>query len=57
MNKVKEEFGEKRLISSVAANPGIHAKEILNNILKEVQQFIGIADQHDDMTMVVVKVI
>jgi sigma-B regulation protein RsbU (phosphoserine phosphatase) len=56
MNKVKEEFGEKRLISSVAANPGIHAKEILNNILKEVQQFIGIADQHDDMTMVVVKV-
>jgi phosphoserine phosphatase RsbU/P len=57
MNKLNEEFGEKRLVASVEENSGLHAQQILDNIFNEVQSFIGKADQHDDMTMVVVKVI
>jgi hypothetical protein len=57
MNKLNEEFGEKRLVSSVENNSMLHADQILDNILKDVHKFIGKADQHDDMTMVIVKVI
>ena len=57
MNKLNEEFGENRLVSSVEDNSMLHAKQILDNILKEVHNFMGKAVQHDDMTMVVVKVI
>jgi hypothetical protein len=57
MNKLNEEFGEKRLVSSIENNSMLHANQILDNILKDVRKFIGKADQHDDMTMVIVKVI
>ena len=57
MNKLNEEFGEKRLASSVENNSGLSAQQILNCIFNDVQVFIGKAEQHDDMTMVVVKVI
>jgi serine phosphatase RsbU (regulator of sigma subunit) len=32
------------------------ADEILKEIIKDIQKFIGKAKQHDDMTMVVLKV-
>jgi sigma-B regulation protein RsbU (phosphoserine phosphatase) len=57
MNRLNEEFGEEKLVAAVENNSGLHAKDILNNIFIEVQGFIGKADQHDDMTMVVVKVV
>ena len=57
MNKLNEEFGENKLISSVESNSALSASQILENIFHDVQGFIGKADQHDDMTMVVVKVI
>ncbi len=57
MNKTKEEFGEERLMLSVEKNSGLAASEILNKIFSEVETFIGKASQHDDMTMVVVKVL
>jgi serine phosphatase RsbU (regulator of sigma subunit) len=57
MNKLNEEFGENKLISSVENNAKLTASQILENIFHEVQGFIGKADQHDDMTMVVVKVV
>ncbi|MCL5027874.1 MAG: PP2C family protein-serine/threonine phosphatase [Bacteroidetes bacterium] len=57
MNKSNEEFGEERLISSVESNSGLPANEIQKKIFTEVETFIGKASQHDDMTMVVVKVL
>ena len=57
MNKVREEFGEERLMTSVEKNSQLSASEIQKNIFSEVETFIGKASQHDDMTMVVVKVL
>ncbi len=57
MNKANEEFGEERLITAVEKNSHFSANEILKNIFAETESFIGKADQHDDMTMVVVKVL
>jgi phosphoserine phosphatase RsbU/P len=56
MNRNKAEFGEERLIKCVEENSELSAQEILDNIFKEVKTFIGKQLQHDDMTMVVVKV-
>ncbi len=56
MNSKKEEFSEERLIKSVESNSAFPAKEVLDKIFKDVKIFIGKAQQHDDMTMVIVKV-
>ncbi len=57
MNKIKEEFGEERLMSIVKENSGMSSEELLDKIIKEVKTFMGKTPQHDDMTMVVVKVV
>jgi serine phosphatase RsbU (regulator of sigma subunit) len=56
MNKKEEEFGEERLREIIDANANLSAQDLLNTIVKEVKQFTGKAHQHDDFTMVVVKV-
>lgn len=56
MNSKKEEFSEERLINSVEANSTFPSIEVLEKIIKDVKVFIGKAQQHDDMTMVIVKV-
>ncbi|MFO7446490.1 MAG: SpoIIE family protein phosphatase [Ignavibacteriaceae bacterium] len=56
MNKQKEEFGEDRLRDIVERVSNLSAQEILEYIFKYVKDFMGKASQHDDMTMVVVKV-
>jgi serine phosphatase RsbU (regulator of sigma subunit) len=57
MNKSNVEFGEKRLVASVEKSSNLTAQQVLDNIFKDVEIFIGRANQHDDMTMVVVKVL
>ena len=56
MNKTKDEFGEERLIKLVEQNSALSAEEILDAIIKEAKIFMGRTPQHDDMTMVVVKI-
>jgi phosphoserine phosphatase RsbU/P len=56
MDRNKAEYGEERLIKYIEKNSGLTAQEILDGIFLEVKKFIGKAYQHDDMTMVVVKV-
>lgn len=51
-----EEFGEKRLVASVARNRDKSAGELIQGICTDVGKFVGDIPQHDDMTMVVVKV-
>ena len=55
MNRGREEFGEARLQESIIRLAGGSSEEILSGILKDVRAFVGRAEQHDDMTMVVVK--
>jgi phosphoserine phosphatase RsbU/P len=51
-----DEFGEHRLVSAVARNRGKSSNEIIQGVCKEVDVFTEGTQQHDDMTMVVVKV-
>jgi sigma-B regulation protein RsbU (phosphoserine phosphatase) len=57
MNKTLEEFGEERLCQTVQKLAHHSAAEIMDGIFAEMKQFVGKAAQHDDMTIVVVKVV
>lgn len=56
VNSSGEEFEEGRLISLVQAAPHGSAEESLNHFRKSVDDFVGGARQHDDMTWMVVQV-
>ena len=51
------EFGETRLLESLRRHSSrTTAKDIIKNVCRDVQVFTGSAPQHDDMTMVAIKV-
>lgn len=57
MNARQEEFGEDRLLAAVARNGGKSASDIIREVCAEVTSYTGGSPQHDDMTMVVVKIL
>ncbi len=57
MNKTLEEFGEERLCRTVEKYAHGSAAEIMDGVFADMRQFVGKAKQHDDMTIVVVKVV
>ena len=56
MNEKGELFGEDRLRRLLEQDGAGSAEEVRERILSEVQRFVGGAPQHDDMTMVVLRV-
>ena len=57
MNKFKLEFTEQRLTETISQNIELTANELLEKTIADVKTFTGKTLQHDDMTMVVVKVL
>ena len=57
MNKTLELFGEDRLCKTIERHADGSAAEIMEGIFSEMKLFTGKAKQHDDMTIVVVKVV
>ena len=57
MNKTLEEFGEDRLCQTVEKYSRGTAAQIMDGVFADMRQFVGKAKQHDDMTIVVVKVV
>jgi phosphoserine phosphatase RsbU/P len=57
MNHNEEEWGEERLIETVRQCGGLDAKQILDRIFTAADQFAAGAKQHDDMTLVVLRVL
>ncbi len=55
MTKAEEEFGEERLIELIKNNMNASAEELIEIILKVVNDFAGDVPQMDDMTIVVLK--
>ncbi|MEW5800051.1 MAG: SpoIIE family protein phosphatase [Bacteroidota bacterium] len=55
-NEKSEEFGEARLLQSVASKKEFPSEKIIGAVVHDAKKFIGDVQQHDDMTMVVVKV-
>ena len=55
MNEEDDLFGEDRLSRLVAEHAGLSSADLHDRILRAVDAFVGSADQHDDMTMVLLK--
>ena len=56
MDREGELFGDDALAKVVAANCRLDAAGIRERVLREVKAFVGDAEPHDDMTMVVLKI-
>lgn len=58
MNRERELFGFERIEQIILKMPmSLSSKEIARNLIAEASKFAGTAQQHDDMTVVVVKVL
>ena len=57
MNSSDEEWGEQRLIATVEHCASVSAEGVLDEIFAAADTFVAGAKQHDDMTLVVLKVV
>jgi phosphoserine phosphatase RsbU/P len=56
MNVDSDLFGESRLSRIVEEHGHLDSGALRERILREIEAFVGAADQHDDMTMILMKV-
>jgi phosphoserine phosphatase RsbU/P len=56
MNAASDLFGESRLSRIVEEHGHLESGELRERILREIEAFVGAADQHDDMTMILIKI-
>jgi phosphoserine phosphatase RsbU/P len=57
MNGDDEEWGEERLMEAVRANSSDAARTLIDHLMDAADQFVSGAPQHDDMTLVVVRLL
>jgi sigma-B regulation protein RsbU (phosphoserine phosphatase) len=57
MNNSDDEWGEDALIQSVECCNGLRAQEVLDRVFKDCDEFVAGAKQHDDMTLLVMRVL
>ncbi|MDQ3817958.1 MAG: serine/threonine-protein phosphatase, partial [Acidobacteriota bacterium] len=57
MNPSEEEWGEEKLIEAAKACDHLCAAEIIKRLISAADQFAAGAKQHDDMTLVVVRIV
>jgi sigma-B regulation protein RsbU (phosphoserine phosphatase) len=55
MNERKEQFGEDTICNYLKTNKNLTAEELQKTLVNSVKQFQGSAEQHDDITLVVIK--
>ncbi len=56
MNEADDFFGEGRLGQLIEEHAHLSSDELRERVLREIQAFVGSAPQHDDMTMILLKV-
>lgn len=56
MNADSDLFGDSRLSRIVQEHGHLESGELRERILREIEAFVGTADQHDDMTMILMKI-
>ena len=56
MNEKKWEFGEERLQTIINKNSNVLANELVTIIQSKISEFVGNTPQHDDLTMIIVKI-
>ncbi len=55
MNAAEDEWGEDRMIAEAQAHAGLNAEELLQRLFRAADAFAAGAPQHDDMTIVVLR--
>jgi sigma-B regulation protein RsbU (phosphoserine phosphatase) len=56
MNKKEKMYGFERFIEVIKKNRGLDADKFLEKLIEDINSFVGKAEQHDDLTIVVIKV-
>jgi serine phosphatase RsbU (regulator of sigma subunit) len=56
MNAAEDLFGDARLSRIIEEHGHLTSGELRERILREIEAFVGGSDQHDDMTMILLKV-
>ena len=56
MNAADDCFGESRLARIVEKHAHLPSDQLRERVLREIEAFVGDAPQHDDMTMILLKV-
>jgi len=57
MNDADDEWGEDRLKDAVRPDRAVLARDLIDRIMKSADAFVAHAPQHDDMTVVVVRLL
>ena len=57
MNAKEEMYGFDRLEAVVKASAALSAQELMDKILQDVNTFVSGAEQHDDITVIIVKML
>ncbi len=55
-NRKKEEYGIEAMTRVILANRKASAEEILDKTVEDLNRFMGKADQHDDITLIIAKI-
>jgi sigma-B regulation protein RsbU (phosphoserine phosphatase) len=56
MNEADDCFGDERLGQILEDHPDLPSEELRERVLREIAAFVGGAPQHDDMTMILLKI-
>jgi serine phosphatase RsbU (regulator of sigma subunit) len=56
MNAQSDLFGEARLGRLISEHGHLDTADLRERILREIESFVGAADPHDDMTMILIKI-
>jgi sigma-B regulation protein RsbU (phosphoserine phosphatase) len=56
MNAADDCFGEPRLAQIVETHSALPSDQLRERVLREIEAFVGDAPQHDDMTMILLKI-
>ncbi|HEX8775240.1 MAG TPA: SpoIIE family protein phosphatase [Pyrinomonadaceae bacterium] len=57
MNPREEEWGEEQMIEAIRACKGLSSADMITQLVKDADAFAAGAKQHDDMTLVVIRVV
>jgi sigma-B regulation protein RsbU (phosphoserine phosphatase) len=55
-NQFAQEYGEERLLNVLHANAALNPQSMLQGMIAEVNGFVGLTPQHDDITCMLIKV-
>ena len=56
MNSSSEVFGEEKICELLNKYSNLNSSDILKNVTQQVFTFMNKKEQHDDMTMIIVKI-